>query len=199
MSCGGRTKLPTWVVRMRLPVDAIVALPRSRLPPLSPYHPRSGEAAMVRTLQGGADRKRIGPWPSKVALRLGAEAARGLTASSCRDCWAWAALLERAVDLVVILFHQLDIAGKLNRLRRLQRFVEFLQHFLLFPRGHGLVGGDLRDLLLDRGGGFRERLGLRIDAGHHHRDVPNHLVVIVEILEAMLFGGGIELGHDGCG
>jgi len=25
---------------------------------------------MVRTLQGGADRKRIGPWPNKVALRL---------------------------------------------------------------------------------------------------------------------------------
>src|SRR4029450_12828043 len=49
MSRGGRTKLPTCVVRMRLPLDAIVALPRSRLPPLSPYHLRIVSAAFVHT------------------------------------------------------------------------------------------------------------------------------------------------------
>src|SRR5215831_20779836 len=33
------------------------------------------------------------------------------------------ALIERRVDLVVILFHELDVAWKLNGLRRLQRLV----------------------------------------------------------------------------
>src|SRR5262249_52239706 len=38
------------------------------------------------------------------------------------------ALVERRVDLVVILFHELDVARKLNGLRRLQRLVELFQH-----------------------------------------------------------------------
>src|SRR5262245_19953550 len=78
------------------------------------------------------------------------------------------ALLQDRVDLVVVLGHDLDIGRKLDRGRRLQRIIEFIEHLLLFLVGDRLVGGDLFDLLLDGDLRFGEGFGLRVDAGHHH-------------------------------
>src|SRR5262249_7918834 len=60
-------------------------------------------------------------------------------------------LIKPRIDLVVVLFHELDVAGKLNGLRGLERLVELFQHLLLVLRWNCLVGGDVGDLFLDRG------------------------------------------------
>src|SRR6516164_5056889 len=70
-----------------------------------------------------------------------------------------APLIKPRIDLVVVLFHELDVAGKLNGLRRLERLVELFQHLLLVLRWNCLVGGDVGDLFLDRGRGVGECLG----------------------------------------
>src|SRR5262245_14265030 len=43
-------------------------------------------------------------------------------------------LIKPRIDLVVVLFHELDVARKLNGPRRLQRLVELFQHLLLVLR-----------------------------------------------------------------
>src|SRR6516162_6921540 len=77
-------------------------------------------------------------------------------------------LIKPCIDLVVVLFHELDVAGKLNGLRRLVRLVELFQYWLLVLRWNCLVGGDAGDLFLDRGRGVGECLGFGVDAGHPH-------------------------------
>src|SRR5947209_3462672 len=151
------------------------------------YHLRGPDAASVEQARELA------------SIRTGACCSEPAAASPNRGSpivlWCYA-LIKRGVDLVVIFFHEVDIAGKLNGLRCLQRFVQLLQHLFLFSRWDCLVCGDVRNFLLDRSRRFGEGLGLGIDARHHHGDVPEHLVIVVEILEPVLLGDGVELGKN---
>ena len=92
------------------------------------------------------------------------------------------------------------LLGMLDRLRRLQRLGQLLEHLLLLLLGDRRVALDLVDLLLDRDLRLGEGLALRIDAGHHHGDVGGDVVILGEAGEAVLLGDGLELGlHLGIG
>src|SRR6266516_1249625 len=183
-SCGGRTRLPTWVVRMRLALDAILLPPGlgslTLLITCGSSRQHQAHAAEQNPARASGVFGSQGNWVASQFARRGRADIGRIPRN--QD----GALVERRVDLVVILFHELDVARKLNGLRRLQRLVELFQHLLLVLRRNCLVGGDVRDLFLDRVLGLGERLGLGIDAGHHHGDVADHLVIVVEIRESVL-------------
>src|SRR5258707_13754228 len=81
-------------------------------------------------------------------------------------------LIKPRIDLVVVLFHELDVARKLDGLRRLQGLVELFQHLLLVLRWDLFFGGDVGDLFLDRGRRFGEYLGFGVVSGLPHGHVP---------------------------
>ena len=77
--------------------------------------------------------------------------------------------------------------------QRLQRFVEFVERFLLVLGRHLLVGLDLRDLRLDHGFGADIFLGRGIEAAEHEADVVDDVVVIIVAGKAVLLGDAVEL------
>src|SRR5262249_62273082 len=130
---------------MRLALDAIL------LPRVMPCVPVFLSLAGRPGSNGCARRRKIGesnsfrssPRKQGPSSRPWIPAFAGMSGVLPRDRYCYGPLIKPRIDLVVVLFHELDVARKLNGLRRLERLVELFQHLLLVLRWNCLVGCDV--------------------------------------------------------